>query len=96
MLNEPRGLSQHESCGLDKDGIDRPDWLKTLVAPGQTVPVSDLPRERATKSSPDRSAPSSSASAVSVRATNFRDTADLLVDVAVSVTALPTGSRPRP
>jgi hypothetical protein len=38
----------------------------------------------ATRSRPDRSAASSSASAVSVIATNFRDTADLLVaDLAV-------------
>ncbi len=37
---------------------------------------------------------SRSASAVSVIATNRRETADLLVDVAVSSTASPTGSRP--
>ncbi|VBA34994.1 hypothetical protein LAUMK35_05839 [Mycobacterium pseudokansasii] len=40
----------------------------------------------ATTSSPDRSLASSSASAVSVIATNFRDTADLLVAEAVSFT----------
>ncbi len=48
----------------------------------------------ATRSSVDRSAASSAARAVSVAATNFRDTADLLVAVAVSVTCSPTGSRP--
>jgi hypothetical protein len=35
----------------------------------------------AARSTPDRSAASRSARAVSVKATNFRDTADLLVDV---------------
>jgi hypothetical protein len=48
----------------------------------------------ATRSSPDRSADSSSASAVSVAATNRRVTAERDVDVAVSVTASPTGSSP--
>ncbi len=46
----------------------------------------------ATRSSPDRSAASSSARAVSVIATNFRDTADLLVDFASASTCSPTGS----
>ena len=46
----------------------------------------------ATRSSPDRSAASRSASAVSVIATNFRDTADLLVDFASASTCSPTGS----
>jgi hypothetical protein len=48
----------------------------------------------ATRSSPDRSRDSSSASAVSVIATNFRETADLLVADAVSSTRSPTGSSP--
>jgi hypothetical protein len=48
----------------------------------------------ATRSSAERSAASSSASAVSVIGTNFRDTADLLVDFVVAVTRSPTGSRP--
>ena len=46
----------------------------------------------ATRSSPDRSAASRSLSAVSVIATNFRDTADLLVADAFSSTPWPTGS----
>src|SRR4051812_1623324 len=46
----------------------------------------------ATRSSPDRSAASRSLSAVSVIATNFRDTADLLVDFASASTCAPTGS----
>ena len=48
----------------------------------------------ATRSSPDRSALSSCASAVSVCATNRRDTADLLVLLACSVSCSPTGSSP--
>ena len=48
----------------------------------------------ATKSSVERSVPSRSANALSVIATNLRDTADLLVDLDVSSTAWPTGSRP--
>jgi hypothetical protein len=47
-----------------------------------------------TKSSADRSAASNSTSAVSVIATNFRYTADLLVDLPEAVTVSPTGSRP--
>lgn len=41
-----------------------------------------------------KSALSSSASAVSVWATNYCDTADLLVAVATSLACCPTGARP--
>ena len=46
----------------------------------------------ATRSSAVRCAASKSASAVSVNATNFRDTADLLVEVPAYSTWAPTGS----
>ncbi len=48
----------------------------------------------ATRSSVLRSVLSSSASAVSVRATNLRDTADLLVLLEACSTRSPTGSSP--
>ena len=78
------------------------------TASGYLVPSSPIPSattqqdsakctpstRNATKSSPDRSAPISSANAVSVAATNRRDTADLLVAVAVASTRSPTGSSP--
>jgi hypothetical protein len=79
---------------LQRERVLDPVAVDAAATTQQCSPTCTPSTISATGSSPVRSAASSAASAVSVAATNFRETADLLVADAVALTCSPTGSRP--